>query len=80
MKRAFLRLAGLEIAENAVKLNWACAAQALSQITAKLRRLGEKVTLCFEIEIEGETKSMRCLQGSFKYFSWRQSKEMAETL
>lgn len=58
MKRAFLRLAGLEIAENAVKLNWACAAQALSQITAKLRRLGEKVTLCFEIEIEGETKSM----------------------
>ena len=62
MKRAFLRLAELKIAEEAVTLNWACAATALSQITSKLRRLAELVTLCFEIEIEGETKSMDACQ------------------
>eukprot|EP00435_Cladocopium_sp_Y103_P057022 s73_g19.t1 len=58
LKKAFLRLAGLAIAESAVTLNWACAGDALAQINSKLRRLGEAVRLCFEIEIEGEQKSL----------------------
>jgi hypothetical protein len=53
LKKAFLRLAGLAIAESAVTLNWACAGDALAQINSKLRRLAEAVRLCFEIEIEG---------------------------
>eukprot|EP00435_Cladocopium_sp_Y103_P053293 s70_g17.t1 len=58
LKKAFLRLAGLAIAESAVTLNWACAGDALAQINSKLRRLAEAVRLCFEIEIEGEQKSL----------------------
>lgn len=58
LKKAFLRLAGLAIAESAVTLNWACAGDALAQINSKLRRLAEAVRLCFEIEIEGEEKSL----------------------
>ena len=53
LKKAFIRLAGLAIAEAAVTLNWACAGDALAQLNSKLRRLGEAVKLCFEIEIEG---------------------------
>jgi len=58
LKKAFIRLAGLAISEAAVTLNWACAGDALAQLNSKLRRLGEAVKLCFEIEIEGEQQSL----------------------
>eukprot|EP00435_Cladocopium_sp_Y103_P018851 s3540_g4.t1 len=58
LKKAFIRLAGLAIAEAAVTLNWACAGDALARLNSKLRRLGEAVKLCFEIEIEGEQQSL----------------------
>lgn len=55
MKQAFLRLAGLKVAETAVELNWACASDALSKIAT--RRLQQSVNLCFEISIEGKKES-----------------------
>eukprot|EP00435_Cladocopium_sp_Y103_P060452 s824_g22.t1 len=45
LKKAFIRLAGLAIAEAAVTLNWACAGDALARLNSKLRRLGEAVKL-----------------------------------
>jgi len=62
LKKAFIRLAGLAIAEAAVTLNWACAGDALAQLNSKLRRLGEAVKLCFEIEIEGEQQSLEACE------------------
>lgn len=53
LKNAFLRLAGLKLAADAVTLNWACAGEALAKFASKLRRLGSEVRLCFEIQIEG---------------------------
>lgn len=55
MKQAFLRLAGLKVAETVVELNWACASDALSKITARL--LQQSVNLCFEITIDGQKES-----------------------
>lgn len=59
MKQAFLRLAGLKVAETAVELNWACASDALSKIAT--RRLQQSVNLCFEISIDGQ-KASNCQQ------------------
>eukprot|EP00438_Fugacium_kawagutii_P034058 Skav232733 [mRNA] locus=scaffold1843:141865:152843:- [translate_table: standard] len=60
MTKAFARLAGLEGSLDAVKLNWACAADAISTLTkSRLRRLGEEVTVCFEIEGEDEKESLK---------------------
>ena len=68
MKKAFVRLANLEETNlEAVKLNWECAADALSTLAQRRlglgwRRLGEKVTLCFEIDSEGEQESLKLCQ------------------
>lgn len=69
LKKAFLRLAGLAIAESAVTLNWACAGDALAQINSKLRRLAEAVRLCFEIEIEGLSGEGRMMRMCTWYIS-----------
>ena len=68
MKKAFVRLANLDESNvDAVKLNWECAADALSSLVQRRlglgwRRLGEKVTLCFEIESQGEEESLKLCQ------------------
>ena len=63
-----MRLANLDETNlDAVKLNWDCAADALSTLAQRRlglgwRRLGEKVKLCFEIDSEGEQESLKLCQ------------------
>ena len=56
IKSSLVRLASLQIPLTAVSLIWGCAIDAVS--SRKLRRLGEIVDLCFEIQLEGEEEGL----------------------
>ena len=57
IKSSLVRLASAQISVAAVQLIWGCAIDAVS--SRKLRRLGEIVDLCFEIDVAGEQEGLQ---------------------